>query len=430
MVDPTQLHQPTSEVRTVGLVASHRAWRTEFARYVQDHITGLRVRVLRDPRAIDDSIDVVIIDDSSTFLNRESLRQLREAGVQIIGIYDPSEHQGQGQAHLNRLGIADVASAELMASQLVQLIQEVTKDLDDELDVDLTATLAPSPAVSAMARVNGAELPTERGAIVTVGGPASLSAVEVAVGLAADLATERGTTLLVDVDETTPILSARLGYRLEPTVLDAMERLYYGDGDLSTTITEPAQGASGFAPMHVLAGIANPDDWSLLGRDRCTDLLRRAAEQWNHVVAVSGPRLGSMPQGIDRYGASQGAVAIGDRVIAVCDPTPTGVLLALDWLIEARRLRNGAPVWIVFAGRPRSATQRADLVETISREAGSELISGVMFAPFGPEVERACWEARVPSRGRFTKAMKELAAELLPAPAPGRRRRARRGQPV
>ena len=37
------------QVRTVGLVASHRAWRTEFARYVQDHITGLRVRVLRDP---------------------------------------------------------------------------------------------------------------------------------------------------------------------------------------------------------------------------------------------------------------------------------------------------------------------------------------------------------------------------------------------
>jgi len=209
-----------------------------------------------------------------------------------------------------------------------------------------------------------------------------------------------------------------------------MERLYYGDGDLSTTITEPARGANGFAPMHVLAGIANPDDWSLLGRDRCTDLLRRAAEQWNHVVAVSGPRLGSMPQGIDRYGASQGAVAVGDRVIGVCDPTPTGVLLALDWLIEARRLRNGAPVWIVFAGRPRSARQRADLVETISREAGSELISGVMFAPVGPEVERACWEARVPSRGRFTKAVQELAAELLPAPAPSRRRRARREQPV
>ena len=149
VADPTQLN-PTG-VRTVGLVASHRSWRSDFARYVQDHITGLKVRVLRDPRAIDDSIDVVIIDDSSTFLNRESLRQLSEAGVHVVGIYDPNEHQGQGQAHLNRLGIADVASAELMASQLVQLIQEITKDLDEEEPPDELADLPRSAAMAAMA---------------------------------------------------------------------------------------------------------------------------------------------------------------------------------------------------------------------------------------------------------------------------------------
>jgi hypothetical protein len=422
MADPTQLN-PT-EVRTVGLVASHRAWRTEFARYVQDHITGLRVRVLRDPRAIDDNIDVVIIDDSSTFLNRESLRQLREAGVQIIGIYDPNEHQGQGQAHLNRLGIADVASAELMASQLVQLIQEVTKDLDGDLDQDLADTLAQSPAmVATIANPLGPEPPTDRGTVITVGGPSSLAAVEVAVGLAAELAVDRGTTLLIDIDETTPILSARLGYRLEPTVLDAIEKLYHADGDLSGTLTEPAQGSQGFAPMHVLAGIANPDDWSLLGRDRCVDLLRRASEQWDQVVALSGSHLYSLPQGVDRYGASQGAVGFADLVVGVCDPTPTGVLLGLDWLIDARRLRNGAPVWIVFAGRPRSGVQRADLVEAITREAGNDIISGVMFVPLGADVERACWEGRVLTKGRFAKSMKSLANELVPSTRQTRRGR-------
>ena len=122
MADPTQLFP--SEVRTVGLVASHRAWRTEFARYVQDHITGLRVRVLRDPRAIDDTIDVVVIDDSSTFLNRESLRQLREAGVQVIGIYDPNERQGQGAAHLNRLGVHDLRDNARLAGDQVTVVQQ------------------------------------------------------------------------------------------------------------------------------------------------------------------------------------------------------------------------------------------------------------------------------------------------------------------
>ncbi|MEM7337688.1 MAG: hypothetical protein AAF467_03505 [Actinomycetota bacterium] len=418
MADPTQVN--STSVRTVGLVASHRAWRSEFARYVQDHITGLRVRVLRDPRAIDDSIDVVIIDDSSTFLNRESLRQLDEAGVHIIGIYDPSEDQGEGQAHLNRLGIADVASAELMASQLVQLIQDVTKDLDgaaalDDADDDDMVDVPMSAAISSIGTARAADLPSDRGAIITVGGPATLAALEVAVGLSSVLAERYGTTLLVDVDETTPMVAARLGYRLEPTVLDAAEVVYYGDGNLETTLTEPTQGSQGFVPMHVLAGIANPDDWSLLGRDRSEDLLRRGAAQWQHVVAMSGSQLLSMPQSVDRFGASRGAVAISDIAIAVCDPTPTGILQALDWLVEARRLRNQRPVWVVFAGPTRSARQRADLVDALLREAGNELVAGVLFARIGPEVDAGCWEGRPVTSGRFAKAMASLAAELMPS---------------
>ncbi len=420
MADPTQLN-PAS-VRTVGLVASHRAWRSEFARYVQDHITGLRVRILRDPRAIDDTIDVVIIDDSSTFLNRESLRQLHDAGVQVIGIYDPNEHQGQGQAHLNQLGIADVASAELLASQLVELIQDVTKESVEPEPSGEHVLPEPSAAMAAATRAAAPDLPTDRGVVVAVGGPAAAASVEIAVGLATELAGRHGTTLAIDVDEGTPLLAARLGYRLEPTVLDALERLYYGDGDLTATLTEPTQGSQGFVPMHVLAGIANPDDWTLLGHERARDLLERASDQWRHVVAATGARLEALPTGNDRYGSSRGAVSIADVVVAVCEPSPTGVLLVLDWLIEARRLRNGLPVWVVFAGNPRSPRQRADLVDAITREAGREFIAGVMFVPMGGEVDRGCWDAKVISGGRFAKAMKTLSAELVPAPA-GRRRR-------
>ena len=423
MADPTQVR--SAGVITVGLVASHRAWRTEFARYVQDHITGLRVRVLRDPRAIDDTIDVVIIDDSSTFLNRESLRQLREVGVHVIGIYDPTEHQGQGQAYLNRLGIADVASAELLASQLVELIREVAKD-DEARPADDVTQLPARERVAPAADRPTPPGPTDRGLVVTVGGPASLPALEVAVAMAAELAEQRGTTLIVDVDETTPALAARLGYRLEPSVLDAAERLYDGDGDLSSTTTNATQGSEGFIPMHVLAGIANPDDWSLFGRERCVDLLRRGSEQWDHVVAVSGSRLQALPSGVDRYGSSRGAVALADLVVGVCDPSPIGVLHGLDWLIDARRLRQDNPVWIAFAGRPRSAVQRADLVEAMTREAGTELIAGVVFLPMGPEVEKASWEGRVVRRGRFVKSVRSLIDELVPhAPPPRSRRRSR-----
>lgn len=250
-----------------------------------------------------------------------------------------------------------------------------------------------------------------------------MAAIEIAVGLAAEFANNYGSTLLIDVDEATPMLAARLGYRLEPTVLDAVERLYYGDGDLGSTLTQPTQGSQGFTPMHLMAGIANPDDWSLLGHDRCNDLLHRASEQWANVVAMSGAQLMALPNAGDRYGASRAAIERGDRVVGVCDPTPTGVLQILDWLIEARRLRNGSPVWIVFAGRPRAARQRADLVESITREAGTDLIAGVIFVPLGSEVERGCWEGRVVGSGRFAKSMKSLAAELIPGTGRGRRLR-------
>ena len=427
MADPTQVN--ATSVRTVGLVASHRSWRSDFARYVQDHITGLRVRVLRDPRAIDDSIDVVIIDDSSTFLNRESLRKLDEAGVQVIGIYDPNEHQGQGQAHLNQLGIADVASAELTASQLVQLIQEVSRDAEAEAEPHPTHPITePSPAVAAATRALVGELPTDTGIIVAVGGPATLGAVEVAVGLAASFADDHGPTLLVDVDESTPLVAARLGYRLEPTVLDAVERLYYGDGDLAASVTGPTQGSRGFVPMHVLAGIANPDDWALFGHDRCGDLLRRAADQWKQVVAVSGPRIEALPTGADRYGSSRGAVASAHVAIGVCDPSPSGVLQALDWLIEAKKLRSGRPVWVVFAGRPRSTRQRADLVDSITREAGSDFVAGVLFVPLGSDVDRSSWEGTVVSGGRFVKAMKSMTDELRPVASRSRLRLRRRNR--
>ena len=42
----------------------------------------------------------------------------------------------------------------------------------------------------------------------------------VSVGLAASLAAGDRSTVVVDVDEVTPAVAARLGYRLEPTVLD------------------------------------------------------------------------------------------------------------------------------------------------------------------------------------------------------------------
>ncbi len=400
-----------TQTRTVGLVASHREWRSELARYVQDHVTGLKIRVLRDPRAVDDDIDVVLIDDSSTFLNRAALRRLTDAGVAVIGIYDPAEEQGHGQKHLNDLGIDNVAVATIPTAELVELVMRVT-DIERALPDDAELARIVDGSTTVAARTTQPNSPSGRGVLFTVGGPAATAAVEVAIGLAASLSAGDRSTVVIDVDEITPAVAARLGYRLEPTVLDASDVVRHGDADLTGTLTSATDGAKGHVPFHVIAGIANPDDWELLGRSRCDELLEAAQHQWRHVVAVCGPRLEPMPNGIERYGASQAAVAASDVAIAVVEPTPIGILHALDWLIEARRIRHGRPVWVAFGGHPKSSVQRADLVDALRREAGDSLIAGIVFVPLGAEVTDASWDARLVTGGRFARSMHSLAAAL------------------
>ena len=168
MAEHAAARRSSSRTRTVGLVASHRPWRSELARYVQDHVTGLQVRVLRDPRAVDGSIDVVVIDDSSTFLNRAAVRRLADAGVHVIGIYDPSEQHGHGQRHLNDLGIDDVAVATIPTAELVELIARVTeieRPLPD--DAELARLVSGDTVVADRSLENRQPAPEGRGTLIS-----------------------------------------------------------------------------------------------------------------------------------------------------------------------------------------------------------------------------------------------------------------------
>ena len=405
--------------RTVGLVASQRQWRSELHQFVQDHITGLRIRVLRDPRAVDADIDVVLIDDSSTFLNRASLRSLTDSGVHLIGIYDPTEQQGQGQAFLNGLGIDNVAVANSPTEELVALIRTVTDTAPSVAHDEAIAALVDGAAT--LATRNSAPTPgnSSDGVLIAVGGPASTAAVEIGVNIAAAVGA-RHNTVIIDVDEVSPCVAPRLRHRLEPSVLDAIDLLHHGHGDLTAALTQPTDAAP-FVRFNVIAGIANPDDWSLLGRRRASDLLAAALRQAEAVVAVCGTSVAAMPQGVDRFGASRAAVADADHAIVVMDPNPVGVLRGLDTMIEARRLRNARPCWAAFAGHPKSAVQRRDLVGTLRREAGDASLAGIVFIPFGKEVSEAAWAGSIPARGRFVKSINELAAKLMPVPTTVRR---------
>ena len=62
---------------TIGIVASSREWRTVLQAHVRDHVAGIRVQILREPRlALELDLDVVIIDDTSSFLTKDKVVRL------------------------------------------------------------------------------------------------------------------------------------------------------------------------------------------------------------------------------------------------------------------------------------------------------------------------------------------------------------------
>jgi hypothetical protein len=63
---------------TVGLVYTDREWRTAFQKYVRDHVAGVAVRLVRDTRmALEEHVDVLVVDDGTSFLSGQMVEGLR-----------------------------------------------------------------------------------------------------------------------------------------------------------------------------------------------------------------------------------------------------------------------------------------------------------------------------------------------------------------
>ncbi len=162
---------------TLGVIASAREWRTEFQAYVRDHVGGIRVKILREPRmAFEEQLDVIVLDDVSPFLNRSKVVLLQEHGVRVVGVYDPEAQEGLGQGFLESLGVDLVLPATLAPDEIVRAIDALAPHADirrqfDEVVAGIDTAEAPREEPAP---------PTPRGPIVAVGGPPGAGATEIA----------------------------------------------------------------------------------------------------------------------------------------------------------------------------------------------------------------------------------------------------------
>ena len=396
----------------VGVALSPRDWRGSLQRHCRDHEADLVVHLLHEGRdAFDVGVDVVLVDDDTSWLSAPFVNQARDLGVSLVGLFDPAEADGHGRQHLQRLGVSCQVSADLVAQELVDLVRVQQPDS------------ATAGRFEAMTSELSKRRPVAERSIVAVGGPAGAGATEVSVAVAQSLGRAAQRPVLVDVDETHPSLARRLGLGLHPHLLTAVDvvrgEASSADGladepvdqvRFETCLAHSALGRSGL-PFDVITGLATRDDWSLVRAEDIGELLTELSAHWPVVVARLGPQLEDLSRYVDRFEVSRVAAARADRVLAVCDGSPTGLLRFVDWLVDALSLIGDAPMDVVVNRASPSGSATQQLVDQL-REIAGDRLGQIAVVPRDRRVGRAAWDASPVMTGPFLRAVGRLATSM------------------
>ena len=417
-----------SDDLVIGVVATPRQWRGELQSHVRNHVSGVRLTVLREARAaFEEEMDVVVVDDVASVLNRLNLKRLRERGVRVVGVYDPEEDEGAGRRFLEDLGVDLAVTADATAEELLEGIASLGPAVPAFDPGEIEDFLAEFAQPAAPARETEAPAPPagEAGSsLIVVGGAPGAGATEVAIGLAGALVARRERTVLLDLDAAAPSVARRLCYELDPNILSAVDAHRHGTAPLGHQLGVRADRAPGFVAFDAVPGLANVGDWPDLRDTDVLALLDELRSAWAHVVVDAGSHLEDLDAGgPERHGAARAAVAVAEQLVAVCPPTPLGLLRLLDWAALAHELAPTRAITVVVNQAPRSRYRRGQLESQLRNNVAPELLGDVIFVPSDDRVSDGVWDGAPVAKGAFAAAMRSLAARTAPERASAGRRR-------
>lgn len=345
-------------------------------------------------------VSVVMIDDDTSWLSPPTVTQMRDAGVVIVGLYDPAEADGHGERHLQRLGVDVVVPCTLGTEELLDVVRSVAPDPDT------------AERFAELVEIEGDRIPRAERQIIAVGGPAGAGATEVSLGLCQLWGGIR--PVLIDVDESHPSVARRLGLAIHPHIVTAVEALRGErlslDGpevnELAACLARSVVGERTL-PFDVIVGLASRDDWSLLRPDDAASLVEELGARWPLVVARLGSNLEDLSRHGNRFEVSRTVVKRATRILGVCDGTSVGVLRFLDWLVDVVSLAGDTPIDLVVNRCPSSSSARAQLLQQL-REIAGPRIGDVVMCKRDSRVERAAWDGALVRRGPFLKTLGSL----------------------
>lgn len=397
----------TATTPDLAIVVSPRGWAEDLHRFVADHGGArVRARVLDAREALDQTYDVLVAEDLTSFLTPRLVNEVHRRGRRVLGVYDPVEPQGA--ARLEELGVDSVLPSTAGPDELVAEIGALT--FARRLDLGVAIGDAADPG-----DVDGPpDVPaTPRGRFVAVGGPAGGPGVtETTLGLAAAASRDR-TVAVVDGDVVAPAIAQRLGAPPHPnlrTAIDVVENL---TGRVEETLHTAAPR------LAALPGIAARADWAQVRAGEALDVVEELRRRHELVLADVGHDLEELAVGLRaRYETPRALVAAADEVVVVAGLDPLGLTRALDWIADVRALTR-APVSVVVNRAPGSAYKRTEFETELRRTFSPPTLA---FAPRDRRVEEAAWAGRLVTGGRFARTMHavvERLGDLQPAHTAG-----------
>ncbi|GAC1442014.1 MAG: P-loop NTPase [Mycobacteriales bacterium] len=372
-------------------------------------------------------------------LDRDALARLAVAGLAVVGLVPTGDEASERR--LRQLGVAHVLPSEASPAAISAAVLETVERGLVASRGERAALAEPRralPDLPATPPPVTSDAAAGSGRVVAVWGPAGAPGrTTVAVGLASELAALGRSTLLVDGDVYGGVVAQLLGVLDESPGLAAAVRLANNGqlqlaalADLARTITPT---------LRLLSGISRADRWPelrppalesvlgmarLLGATTVVDCAFCLEQDEELAFDTAAPR---------RNGATLTFLESADRVLAVGSADPVGLQRLVRGLGELRETLPGLQPMVVI-NRLRSGAVPGDAEREIraalKRYAGIEELTFVPLDVSGVDTAvaagRTLTEAAATSPARV--ALAGLAARMVGAPRPQRRRRLGRGR--
>jgi MinD superfamily P-loop ATPase len=364
----------------VALVFTAEAWVEELHRHLTNH-GGARVRqvVVEPTVALEEEYDVLVASHRWPSLTRAFVADVHARGRSVLGVYDREEPAARD--HLIGLGVDQVHECDDGPQALTDAV------------VGLPARpLADGPEV----RTEPAAAPAGR--MIVVGGPPGSGRTEIAIALAGVLR-----SALVDADDVSPSVAARLGLPIEPNLRTAVDALEHGSGPFASSVLAVPRGVPA-----VIGGLPSATAWSQLRPSEVVRVVEHLARD-REVVVVDGPGLiedTSSGTARNRFALGRALLVHADLLVAVGSANPIGIARLVSWVAEVRRLVADLPIVAVVNRAPGERFRRGDIYEEVTR---SLPVHEVVFVPDDRRVAEAAWAATPVPKGPFSRGIAVLA---------------------